>query len=78
MTELKRESSSSISTLHPDSPCIGYCSTSFGADECAGCGRTAQEVIEWIVLTEAEKKIVWERIRQEARGIRFRREQQGS
>jgi predicted Fe-S protein YdhL (DUF1289 family) len=78
MTEQKTNSLSSTRTLEPDSPCIGYCSTSFGADECAGCGRTAQEVIQWIALSDSEKKLIWERIRREARGIRFLREQQES
>jgi len=76
MTDQKNSDSNSINTLEPDSPCIGYCSTSFGADECAGCGRTAKEVVEWIALSDHEKKVIWERIRREARGIRFLRERQ--
>lgn len=40
-----------------DSPCIGICSsTNLGDDVCVGCGRTAQEVIEWNTYTD-EKKI---------------------
>lgn len=46
----------------PDSPCIGYCSTSLGDSICAGCGRTREEVDGWILLDEAARAAVWERI----------------
>ena len=36
-------------TLRPDSPCAGYCSTSHGDEICKGCGRTFDEVINWII-----------------------------
>ncbi len=39
-----------------DSPCIGICSsTNVGDDICRGCGRTAQEVIEWNTYTNEQK-----------------------
>ena len=44
-----------------DTPCVGVCSTLY--DEiCRGCGRTAAEVSNWVFFTEAEKRVVWERI----------------
>lgn len=45
-----------------DSPCVAVCSTLFD-DICRGCGRTAMEVANWVFMTEAEKQIVWQRIR---------------
>jgi hypothetical protein len=68
------DKSASENSLAPDSPCIGYCSTSFGAEICIGCGRTAEEVVQWIFLTDPEKKKVWERISAEGTAIRFRKE----
>ena len=59
-----------IGDADSDSPCIGVCSTLF--DEiCRGCGRTAQEVSNWVFLSPVEKKIVWERIQSEGTAMRF-------
>jgi hypothetical protein len=46
----------------PSSPCIGYCSTSLGDTVCQGCGRTAREVDHWLLLDEAQTRLIWERI----------------
>ncbi|MNR79871.1 hypothetical protein D3C72_105820 [compost metagenome] len=54
-------------TLRPDSPCAGYCSTSHGDEICKGCGRTFDEVINWIIYDDAEKAAVWARL--EAAGL---------
>ncbi len=53
--------------LRPDSPCAGYCSTSHGDEICKGCGRTFDEVINWIIYDDAEKAAVWARL--EAAGL---------
>jgi predicted Fe-S protein YdhL (DUF1289 family) len=45
-----------------DSPCVAVCSTLFD-DVCRGCGRTAMEVSNWVFMTDAEKQVVWQRIR---------------
>lgn len=45
----------------PDTPCVAVCSTTF--DEiCRGCGRTVDEVAQWVFMTDAEKEQVWVRI----------------
>jgi hypothetical protein len=49
-------------TSTPDSPCIGYCSCSLGDLVCKGCGRTQQEVDQWLFYTDAQKLAIWERI----------------
>lgn len=59
--EKKRDS------LRPDSPCAGYCSTSHGDEVCKGCGRTFDEVLNWIIYDDAEKDAVWARL--EAAGL---------
>ena len=53
-----------------DSPCIGICSTLFD-DVCKGCGRTILEVSNWVAMSPAEKKLVWERITKEGTAMRF-------
>jgi predicted Fe-S protein YdhL (DUF1289 family) len=45
----------------PDTPCVAVCSTLFD-DICRGCGRTADEVSQWVVMTEVQKDLVWRRI----------------
>jgi predicted Fe-S protein YdhL (DUF1289 family) len=62
------------SSLHdrPDSPCIGVCSTLFD-DVCKGCGRTAEEVSNWVALSASEKAVVWERVIAEGTAMRFTR-----
>lgn len=45
----------------PDTPCVAVCSTLFD-DVCRGCGRTADEVSQWVVMTSEQKDRVWERI----------------
>jgi predicted Fe-S protein YdhL (DUF1289 family) len=40
-----------------DSPCVGICSsTNVGDAVCIGCGRTAEEVIEWNTYSD-EKRV---------------------
>ncbi|MFL6717256.1 MAG: DUF1289 domain-containing protein [Burkholderiaceae bacterium] len=63
----------SNSSLEPESPCIGYCSTSFGDEICLGCGRSAMEVINWITLSDEQKQEIWARITAEGKAIRFRK-----
>jgi predicted Fe-S protein YdhL (DUF1289 family) len=53
--------------LRPDSPCAGYCSTSHGDEICKGCGRTFDEVINWIIYDDEEKAAIWARL--EAAGL---------
>jgi predicted Fe-S protein YdhL (DUF1289 family) len=39
-----------------DSPCVGICSsTNVGDAICIGCGRTAEEVIEWNTYSDQQK-----------------------
>lgn len=49
-------------TQQPDSPCIGYCSTSLGDTICRGCGRTAEEVDQWFRLDEEQQRSIWDRV----------------
>lgn len=57
----------------PDTPCIAICSTSQGDAVCKGCGRTEQEVQDWLVYTPYEKRAVWHRISQQGVALRFNR-----
>lgn len=45
----------------PDTPCVAVCSTTFD-DVCRGCGRTVEEVAQWVFMTADEKEVVWQRI----------------
>jgi predicted Fe-S protein YdhL (DUF1289 family) len=60
-------SDTSGNSLRPDSPCAGYCSTSHGDEICKGCGRTFDEVINWIIYDDEEKAVIWARL--EAAGL---------
>lgn len=45
----------------PDTPCVAVCSTTF--DEiCRGCGRSVDEVANWVFMNDEEKERVWVRI----------------
>jgi predicted Fe-S protein YdhL (DUF1289 family) len=45
-----------------DSPCIGFCSTTFGDPFCRGCYRSVREVIQWASLPLEEKKAYYRRL----------------
>jgi predicted Fe-S protein YdhL (DUF1289 family) len=46
-----------------DSPCIGICSsTNVGDEICIGCGRTAQEVIDWNTYSDTQKIAINQRL----------------
>jgi predicted Fe-S protein YdhL (DUF1289 family) len=45
----------------PDTPCVAVCSTTFD-DVCRGCGRTVDEVAQWVFLNAQEREVVWQRI----------------
>jgi uncharacterized protein len=56
-----------------DAPCIAICSTSQGDEMCKGCGRTFDEVQNWIRMTPVQKRDIWFRITQEGTSWRFGR-----
>lgn len=63
----------SIGDNESDSPCIGVCTTLY--DEiCQGCGRTLNEVSNWVFFSDDEKASVWKRIRAEGTATRFQRQ----
>lgn len=46
---------------YPDTPCVAVCATTF--DElCRGCGRTLDEIAQWVSMNQTEKDAVWRRI----------------
>ncbi len=57
----------------PDTPCIAVCSTAQGDAWCKGCGRSFDEVQNWLTMTPAEKRWAWARIRSEGTAWRFTR-----
>ncbi|MBM4222609.1 MAG: DUF1289 domain-containing protein [Gammaproteobacteria bacterium] len=44
------------------SPCVGYCSTTYGDDYCRGCYRSAFCVINWTTKTQDEKDLTYQNI----------------
>ena len=44
-----------------ESPCILNCTLDRN-DVCVGCGRTIDEIIGWTKLTDAERRMIMERI----------------
>jgi predicted Fe-S protein YdhL (DUF1289 family) len=56
-----------------DSPCIGVCTTLY--DEiCQGCGRTLNEVSNWVFFSQEEKDSAWKRILADGTAMRFQRQ----
>ena len=73
---IQQDGSHSLSTGddESDSPCIGICTTLY--DEiCQGCGRTLNEVSNWVFFSDEEKASVWKRIREDGTAMRFQRQQ---
>ena len=71
----QQDGSHSLSTGddESDSPCIGICTTLY--DEiCQGCGRTLNEVSNWVFFSDEEKASVWKRIREDGTAMRFQRQ----
>lgn len=56
-----------------DAGCIGVCSTLFD-EVCQGCGRTREEVDNWVFMTEEQQQAAVDRARTEGVAIRFQRE----
>jgi predicted Fe-S protein YdhL (DUF1289 family) len=69
-SQKRNNGTSNDTSLGPDSPCIGQCSTTYGDDVCKGCGRTYLEVINWIMFDEQQKAQVWRRLEQIGLGSR--------
>lgn len=57
----------------PDTPCIAICSTSQGDAVCKGCGRTEDEVRDWLSFSPFAKRAVWRRITRQGTAWRFNR-----
>ena len=57
----------------PDTPCIAICSTNQGDAVCKGCGRTEDEVRQWLSMTPWAKRAVWQRITADGTAWRFNR-----
>jgi len=49
-------------TVRVKTPCIGVCSTGIGDSVCRGCKRFAHEIIHWNSYTQAEKRIIDQRL----------------
>lgn len=45
-------------------PCVGICSTTFGDVVCRGCRRYLHEVIDWNRYSDAQKRLIWQRLDQ--------------
>lgn len=43
-------------------PCVGICSTTYGDLVCRGCRRYLHEVIDWNRFSDAEKRLIWQRL----------------
>jgi uncharacterized protein len=54
-----------------DTPCIAVCSTTNGDAICRGCGRTFEEITNWVIMTDEEKSVVWNRIETERTALRY-------
>jgi hypothetical protein len=46
------------------SPCISVCTMDKATGLCAGCLRTLDEIAQWSVLNEADKRALWQRLQE--------------
>ena len=46
------------------SPCTDVCRIAAGTDLCEGCFRTLDEIAAWSGLTDAAKRVMWQRLDQ--------------
>ncbi len=56
------------------SPCVGICKLDDTTGYCLGCGRSGDEVAQWVVMSEAQRDDVWMKLpaRLETLGVRLR------
>ena len=56
------------------SPCVGICKLDDTTGYCLGCGRSGDEVAQWVVMSEAQRDDVWLKLpaRLEILGVRLR------
>lgn len=48
--------------LQPPSPCISICRIDQATGWCEGCGRTLEEIADWPMLTNREKRAILEQL----------------
>lgn len=50
-----------------ESPCVRICVVE---DEiCQGCGRTLDEIADWRIMTNEQKRAVWQRLEKSSNNI---------
>ena len=43
------------------SPCVKICKLENGL--CIGCGRTQDEIREWVIMTDSQREVIMERLK---------------
>ena len=43
------------------SPCVKICKLENGV--CKGCGRTQDEIREWVIMTDSQREVIMERLK---------------
>mgnify|MGYP000048850288 CR=1 FL=1 len=51
-------------------PCVKICTLKNGV--CIGCGRTQDEIREWVILTDEERSIISRRLQKNGNKLRTR------
>ena len=51
-------------------PCVKICTLEKGI--CIGCGRTQDEIREWVILTDEERSIISRRLQNNGNKLRIR------
>ncbi len=52
-----------MSESSPESPCVSICALDEN-DICMGCYRSAQEITDWFMASDAEKREILARVRE--------------
>ena len=60
-----RQTPSKQQSTHLKTDCIGECYRMNGY--CTGCGRTSEEIFDWIILTDEQKQAILASPREDAK-----------
>ena len=51
------------------SPCVGFCSTTYGDDICRGCFRQLDEVLNWRQKSSQDKQLYYPRLSRQVKSV---------
>jgi uncharacterized protein len=53
-----------------ESPCLKICTYDPGSGLCQGCGRTLEEIGAWFSMTDAQRRMVMEKLPERLKALK--------